>query len=88
MKRITIDEKNVKEMSIHGYNGIFTCKLCFREVDILESFSYKGWNLVCTKCYYRMRSVLTNDVTQYPSILSMIQDTGRELMIEHDNLES
>ena len=69
-----IEDRN-KRLFNDGKNKGYICICCRKETRLDNSASYKGVNLICNPCIYRMCNTLG---LQPSTIISYIQKVGRQ----------
>ena len=66
-------DKNNVPLFEKGIDNHYLCRCCGQYTTLHDSVSHKGYNLVCNRCYYKLRlSILGRD------ILNDIQAIGKQ----------
>lgn len=71
------DRINVPRFKAGKQNG-YLCSMCGQYTTLNESCSHKGYNLVCTRCCWKMSSILDTR-----NILELLQIKGK--LTEEEN---
>lgn len=76
-----INVPNYKEGKQNGY----LCSMCGQYTSLSDSISYKGWNLVCCRCEWKMRAILKS---MGVSLINEIQNVGEKHERDEENVKS
>lgn len=74
------DRNNVPKFLKHDENA-YLCSICGQYTSLHDSVSCQGYNLICSKCEFKLRHLLDND-----EILLDIQKAGHAKMMEYEHI--
>ena len=56
-------------------NSKYLCSMCGQYTTLNESISYKGYNLICCRCEWKISNILGYETTAF--ILDMVHKKGK-----------
>lgn len=68
---------NVQRFKLGEHNK-YLCSMCGQYTTLADSVSHQGFNLVCERCYFKIRAI-TGD----PTVLEDIHSVGKEKELEY-----
>ena len=74
-----------RKMYQQGARRCYTCTMCGKLVDLDDSISCRGVNLICASCAYRLSELLFNKPYSYGDIMLLLHKAGEEKLKEIEN---
>lgn len=71
---MTSYDRNNVPLYEKGENSKYLCSMCGQYTTLDESISHKGYNLICCRCEWKIRSILGYETNAF--VLDMVQKKG------------